>query len=74
MREWGEFFVDKQEKKQLRRIEDEFGMTPDESQIFRDYLHECKEQGERGTKNLKGDFTDDELRERAGECLGRDSE
>ena len=39
MREWGEFFVDKQEKKQLRRIEDEFGMTPDESQIFRDYLH-----------------------------------
>ena len=37
---------------------------------FRAYLHECKESGDRGTSNERGDFTMDELREKAREFLG----
>ncbi len=48
-------------------------MTPEEGLAFRDYLHECKESGLKGTRNAKGDFTMDELRERASEFLGRDA-
>lgn len=37
---------------------------------YREYLHECKESGDRGTSNDRGDFTIDELREKAREFLG----
>ena len=37
---------------------------------FRDFLHECKDRGDRGTSNGRGDFTMDELREKAKDFLG----
>ena len=37
---------------------------------FRDYLHQCKESGDLGTRNDRGDFTLAELREKAREFLG----
>ena len=45
-------------------------MDPETAFDFRDYLHECKESGDRGTSNKRGDFTMDELREKAREFLG----
>jgi hypothetical protein len=51
----------------------EFGMTPEEEFGFRDYIHECKDSGLKGTGNDRGDFAMDELRERAREYLGRDA-
>ena len=37
---------------------------------FRDYLHECKESGDYGTSKERGDFTREELRDKAREFLG----
>ena len=36
---------------------------------FREYLHQCKESGDHGTANERGDFTMDELRAKAREFL-----
>jgi hypothetical protein len=60
------------ELKDVRRIarEPEFGMDDETARDFGDYLEQCKRLGDRGTKNSKGDFTDDELREKAREFLG----
>lgn len=55
-------------KKDLRRVDaicKEFGLVGDEAFDFRDYLHECKDSGDKGTANVKHDFTMDELREKA---------
>jgi hypothetical protein len=60
-------------KPDLRRVEavvEEFHMTPEQDFGFRDYLHECKESGDKGTANDKGDYTIEELREKAREYLG----
>jgi hypothetical protein len=60
-------------KKDLRRVDavcNEFGMDAETAFDFRDYLHECKDSGDRGTSNERGDFTMDELREKAREFLG----
>ena len=60
-------------KKDLRLVDavcDEFGMDGEQGFDFRDYLHECKESGDCGTGNEKGDFTMDELRDKAREFLG----
>jgi hypothetical protein len=60
-------------KKDLRRVDavcKEFGMKGEQEFDYRDYLHECKESGDFGTANEKGDFTMDELRERARDFLG----
>jgi hypothetical protein len=48
----------------------EFKMSPDAHLGFREYLHDCKESGHRGTANDRGDFTMNELRELAREYLG----
>jgi hypothetical protein len=48
----------------------EFDMDDETARDFGDYLERCKRVGDRGTKNLKGDFTDDEMREKAREFLG----
>jgi hypothetical protein len=60
----------KRDLKQVDAICREFGMDGDTELEFRDYLHECKESGDRGTANDRGDFTMDELREKAREFLG----
>lgn len=60
-------------KKELRRVDAvcvEFNMGRDLAFDFRDYLHECKGRGDRGSLNDRGDFTMDELREKAREFLG----
>ena len=59
-------------KRDLRRVDAivaEFGMTPDQGLAFRDYLHACKHAGLLGSANERGDFTIEELRERASEYL-----
>jgi hypothetical protein len=56
---------------------DEFkdrGMDEETGFLFRDYLHECKDSGDRGTQNERGDFTMDELRAKAREFLGLEDE
>ncbi len=60
------------ELKDVRRIarEREFDMDDETVRDFGDYLEDCKRMGDRGTKNGKGDFTDDEMREKAREFLG----
>lgn len=45
-------------------------MTDDAAFDFRDFLHQCKDQGDKGTGNDRGDYTMDELREKAREFLG----
>jgi hypothetical protein len=60
-------------KRGLRRVDavcKEFDMDPETAFDFRDYLHECKDTGDLGTSNERGDFTMDELREKAREFLG----
>jgi hypothetical protein len=47
----------------------EFKMTPEVELDFREYIHECKKAGYRGTANDRGDFTMDELRDLAREFL-----
>ena len=36
-------------------------MTKEERDEFRAYIHKCKQMGERGTQNDRGDFTFQEL-------------
>jgi hypothetical protein len=63
-------------KHDLRRVDaviEEFkdrGMDQENGFLFRDYLHECKDSGDLGTLNDRGDFTMDELRAKAREFLG----
>lgn len=45
-------------------------MDPETAFDFRDYLHECKESGDRGTGNERGDFTMDSFARRPGNFLG----
>lgn len=47
-----------------------FGMDPIQRRDFGDYLEECKRSGDRGTANARGDFTWDEMMEKAKEFLG----
>jgi hypothetical protein len=59
-------------KKDLRRVDavcDEFEMDRETAFDFRNFLHECKDRGDRGTSNDRGDFTMDELREKAKDFL-----
>ena len=60
-------------KKDLGRVDAvcvEFDMDRETAFDFRDYLHECKDSGDYGTSNNRGDFTMDELRAKAKEFLG----
>ena len=60
----------KRDLKQIDAICSEFGLDDNESWKFREYLHDCKESGELGTLNSRGDFTMAELRAKAREFLG----
>lgn len=61
-------------KRDIRRIEaiaQEFGMDSHERREFGDYVEECKRRGDQGTGE-RGDFTYQELREKALEFRGTD--
>jgi len=59
----------KRDIRQIEAIAKEFGMEPDERREFGDYVEECKRHGEGGSGN-NGDFTYEELREKAHEFRG----
>jgi hypothetical protein len=46
---------------QVRAVAQRLGMTKEERDEFRAYIHKCKQLGIRGTKNDRGDFTFQEL-------------
>jgi hypothetical protein len=54
---------------QIEAIAREFGMTPEERREFGDYVEECKQSGDYGSMP-NGDFTYQELRDKATEFLG----
>jgi len=59
-------------KADLKRVDDvarEFGMDDIVRREFGDYLHECKQAGDFGDGNERGDFTMEQLREKAREFL-----
>jgi hypothetical protein len=56
------------EFKRLRWIAGECGLRAEELlDGLGDYLHYCKSRGDKGTRNRRGDFTDDELRDKIDE-------
>jgi hypothetical protein len=57
------------EQRLIEFIVREFEMTPKQRLGFSRYLHKCKETGDYGHSNQRGDFTLDELREKAMEFL-----
>lgn len=64
-------------KKDLKEVDDvanAFDMDETERFEFGDFLEDCKAQGDRGTKNERGDFTRSELAEKAREFLGLSDE
>jgi hypothetical protein len=56
--------------RQVDQVAREFRMSQATELAFREYIHDCKESGQRGTANDRGDFTMAELRELAREFLG----
>ncbi len=59
----------KRDIRQIEAIVKEFEMDPYERREFGDYIEECKRAGEKGS-GRDGDFTYDELREKAREFRG----
>ena len=62
-------------KRDIRHVEAvarALGMEPDQRREFGDYLEQCKRSGDRGTRNERGDFTWDEMLDKAKEFLGDD--
>jgi hypothetical protein len=57
----------KQELKDVDWIARGAGFTREQELLFREYLHDCKAKGDRGTKNTRGDFTRDEMKAKAVE-------
>jgi hypothetical protein len=57
----------KQDIKDVDRIAKEGGLTPEQRQLFGDYLHDCKAHGDKGHKNARGDFDEAELLEKLKE-------
>ncbi len=64
----------KSDLKEVDAIADDFGMSDEERFEFGDFLEECKANGDRGSKNDRGDFTWSELKAKAREFLGLTSE
>ena len=54
----------------MEAVAREFNMTEEERRDFGDFLEEEKAVGNAGAKNERGDFTYQELRQRAYEFLG----
>ncbi len=59
----------KSDIKEVERMARKHGMTEAQRRDFGDFLEDCKSQGEGGTKNDRGDFTWDELDQKALEFL-----
>jgi hypothetical protein len=59
----------KRDIRQIEAIAREYGMDTDERREFGDYVEDCKRSGEKGT-GRGGDFTYEELREKAREFRG----
>ncbi len=62
----------KKDLQQVNNIAKEFNMTAAERKEFGNFLENEKEAGYGGTKNGRGDFNYEELREKAREFLGID--
>jgi len=62
----------KSDLRQVDSVATIFGMTAWQRREFGDFLEECKEAGDCGTANERGDFTLSQLHEKAREFLGRD--
>lgn len=54
----------------MEAVASEFNMTEADRRDFGDFLESEKITGNGGTKNKRGDFTYQELRQKAGELLG----
>ncbi len=61
----------KRDIRQIEAVAREFRMTDIQRREFGDYVEECKQQGDHGS-GPNGDFTFQELREKAQEFLGDD--
>ena len=57
---------------QIEAIATEFQMSPVERREFGDYVEECKRRGVKGA-GMDGDYTYEELQQRANEFRGRDA-
>ncbi|MBR8838854.1 MAG: hypothetical protein DSM106950_33835 [Stigonema ocellatum SAG 48.90 = DSM 106950] len=62
--------VKKKDIQQVEAVAREFNMTEEERREFGDFLEEEKAVGNGGTKNERGDFSYQELRQKAREFLG----
>ncbi len=60
----------KRDIKQINAIAREFKMTREQREGFGEFLEFEKADGYRGTDNERGDFTYQELRQKAREFLG----
>ena len=64
------YLGNKKDIQQVEAIAKEFNMTEEERRQFGDFLEEEKAAGNGGTKNKRGHFTYQELRQKAREFLG----
>ncbi len=60
----------KKDLKEVDDVADKLDMSEEERFDFGDFLEQCKADGERGTKNSRGDFTWAELLRKGREFLG----
>ena len=60
--------------RQVDQVSRRLGMDDEERDEFGRYLEMCKDVGDRGTVNSRGDFTWDELMRKGREFLGLDEE
>jgi hypothetical protein len=60
----------KKDIQQIQAVAKEYNMTEEERRDFGDFLEEEKATGNGGTKNNRGDFTYQELKQKAREFLG----
>ncbi|OCR02619.1 hypothetical protein BCD67_12690 [Oscillatoriales cyanobacterium USR001] len=60
----------KRDIKQINAVVNEFDMTEPDRRAFGKFLEAEKAAGYGGTKNERGDFTYEELRQKAREFLG----
>ncbi len=61
----------KRDIRQIESIAGEFRMAPEERRDFGRYIEECKAVGEKGSGKY-GDFTYEELRDKAREFRGEE--
>lgn len=64
----------KRDIRDVDAIAREFEMDPVQRRQFGDYLEECKRWGDLGTRNDRGDFTWDEMMEKARDFLGENQQ